>query len=241
MFRTTALMFLATTVSLAGACRSKAEPSASEPEAGIAADDKAAAGEPSPAAAKTTPAPVPAVEAQVGQPAPDFSLTDLDGNQHTLSQYKGKMVVLEWFNPGCPFVEYAHTKGELVNMAKQYTADGVVWLAINSGAPGKQGHGGAVNREAAKMFSLEHPILLDEDGTVGHRYGAEKTPHMYVIDEEGALVYRGAIDNAPFGEVEGGGPIKNYVSAAFAAVQKDEPVDPSETASYGCTVKYDKG
>lgn len=176
--------------------------------------------------------------ATVGQHAPDFSLPDASGASHKLSQYLGKTVVLEWFNPQCPFVKYAHTEGPLKDMPKGKTESGIVWLAINSGGTGKQGHGADTNLEGASTYGMTHPILLDETGDVGHAYGAEKTPHIYLIDPEGTLVYRGAIDNAPFGEVDGGGAYVNHLEVALAALGAGSAVDPAETPAYGCTVKY---
>ena len=178
--------------------------------------------------------------AQIGAPAPDFSLPDLDGKQVTLSSFRGKAVVLEWFNPGCPFVKASHTKGSLVDTAARHTKAGVVWLAINSGAPGKQGHGVDANREGQQRFKLEHPILLDESGRVGHAYAAAHTPHLYVINAAGVLVYRGAIDNSPDAEGESptGGKLINYVDAALADIAAGRPVATPETEAYGCSVKY---
>ena len=178
--------------------------------------------------------------AEVGKPAPEFALKDLDGKEVRLSSFKGKTVVLEWFNPGCPFVKAAHTKGSLKESAKRNTKNGVVWLAINSGAPGKQGAGADANREGAKSFGMDHPILLDEGGTVGKTYGATNTPHMMVIDPKGTLVYRGAIDNSPDGEGESapGGKLVSYVDAALADLGAGKPVTTTETKAYGCSVKY---
>ena len=184
--------------------------------------------------------PAQTATAQVGQPAPDFTLTDLDGKEHKLSQYRGKTVVLEWFNPQCPFVKFAHSEGPLVDMASTQTEKGIVWLAINSGGPGRQGHGEQANRDGASTFKMTHPILIDEDGAIGHTYGAEKTPHMYVIDEKGTLVYRGSIDNAPFGEVDGGGDKVNFVDAALTSLAAGEPIATADRPAYGCTVKYAK-
>ena len=142
-------------------------------------------------------------QAKLGEPAPAFSLPNLEGEAVSLADFAGKTVVLEWFNPDCPFVKYAHgPEGPLASLAKAKQAEGVVWLAINSGAPGKQGHGVARNREAKSEWALEHPILIDEDGAVGHSYGATSTPHMFVIDPEGTLIYAGALDNAPLGRVD---------------------------------------
>jgi peroxiredoxin len=178
--------------------------------------------------------------AKVGAPAPDFDLPDLEGKRVRLSELRGKTVVLEWFNPECPFVKASHTKGSLIDTAKRQTTNGVVWLAINSGAPGKQGHGVEKNRTGKDTFGLSHPILLDENGQVGQRYGAQRTPHMYVIDAKGVLVYRGAIDNSPDGEGESpkDGKLVNYVDAALADLAAGRPVATAETEAYGCGVKY---
>ncbi len=198
----------------------------------------------SPAAATTTAkAPAEATRpAALGQAAPDFSLPDLDGKGVRLSDFRGKTVVLEWFNPECPFVKASHTKGSLVDAAARMAKNGVVWLAINSGAPGKQGHGIEKNRAGKTQFGLTHPILLDESGEVGRLYGAARTPHMYVVSPEGKLVYRGAIDNSPDGEAESpsGGTLVRYVEQALAALTASKPIPFAETEAYGCSVKYAK-
>jgi peroxiredoxin len=176
----------------------------------------------------------------IGKPAPDFKLKDLGGKDVSLSSFKGKVVVLEWFNPGCPFVKKAHGQGSLVDAAKRHTKSGVVWLAINSGGAGKQGADPAMNVEAAKSWSMAHPILRDESGTVGKAYGATNTPHMYVIDKTGVLVYAGAIDNSPDGEGKSptGGKLLNYVDAALEDLAAGRPVRTTSTKAYGCSVKY---
>ncbi|HEY8206736.1 MAG TPA: thioredoxin family protein [Myxococcaceae bacterium] len=178
--------------------------------------------------------------ATVGAPAPDFTLKDLDGKPVKLADYKGKVVVLEWFNPGCPFVKAAHGKGSLKDTAQRQTKNGVVWLAINSGAPGKQGAGAETNREAKKSFNLDHPVLLDESGQAGRAYGATNTPHMFIIDKAGTLVYAGAIDNSPDGEGASptGGKLINYVDAALEDIAAGRPVKTSSSKAYGCSVKY---
>jgi peroxiredoxin len=178
--------------------------------------------------------------AKLGAVAPDFELPDLDGKLVKLSSFRGKTIVLEWFNPGCPFVKASHTKGSLVDTAARHEKKGAVWLAINSGAPGKQGHGVEANREAKHRFNLSHPVLLDERGVVGRAYAAAHTPHMYVIDPNGVLVYRGAIDNSPDGEGESpaGGKLVNYVDAAIADLAAGKPVAIPQTEAYGCSVKY---
>lgn len=182
----------------------------------------------------------PAAVAAVGKPAPDFTLQDLDGKSHKLSDLRGKTVVLEWFNPQCPFVKKAHTVGSLKDYAKTATSKGVVWLAVNSGGPGKQGHGTDANKKGVSEFAMDHPVLLDESGAVGRAYGATNTPHMYVIDPQGVLVYRGAIDNSP--DAEGlsptDGKLVQYVDQALAELAASKPVSVAETKAYGCTVKY---
>jgi peroxiredoxin len=198
----------------------KAEPVARETSAGEGAADRVAA---------------PAVTG-LGK-APAFTLPDQDGKPVSLASFAGKTVVLEWFNPGCPFVRYAHGEGPLADQAKRVTERGVVWLAINSSAPGKEGHGVADNVEAATRWGMAHPILFDEDGAVGRQYGAKTTPHMYVIDPQGNLVYRGAIDNAPMGNLDGDTAV-NFVDEALAALTAGRPVATPERKSYGCSVKY---
>jgi peroxiredoxin len=187
--------------------------------------------------------PSPSSQAQsavVGKPAPDFTLKDLAGKPVKLASFKGKVVVLEWFNPGCPFVQRAHSVGSLVDAARRNTKNGVVWLAINSGAPGKQGNDLAVNTEAAKTWSLAHPILRDETGTVGKAYGATNTPNMFVINKTGTVVYAGAIDNSPDGEGKSpdGDKLVNHVDAALGDLAAGRAVQTAVTKPYGCGVKY---
>jgi peroxiredoxin len=176
----------------------------------------------------------------VGKAAPDFTLKDLAGKEVKLSSFKGKTVVLEWFNPGCPFVQKSHTVGSLVDTAARATKAGVVWLAVNSGAPGKQGNELALNTDAAKNWKLAHPILRDEAGTVGKAYGATNTPNMFVIDKTGKVVYGGAIDNSPDGEKKSApdGKVVNYVDAALEDVAAGRAVRTAVTKPYGCGVKY---
>jgi peroxiredoxin len=220
------------------ACRSSGTDAAKEaapvtPGASTAEAPAAAA----PTVAATAPDAKPAA---LGEPAPDFTLPDLDGKSVRLSDFRGKTVVLEWFNPECPFVKASHTKGSLVDTAARVTKDGVVWLAINSGAPGKQGTGVEKNRAALKTFNLTHPVLLDESGAVGKLYGAAHTPHMYVVSPEGKLVYRGAIDNSPDGEAESptDGKLVRYVEDALAEVKSGKAPAVADTKAYGCSVKY---
>lgn len=181
-----------------------------------------------------------ALAADLGAPAPDFTLKDLDGKDVKLSSFKGKPVVLEWFNPECPYVKASHTRGSLTDTAKRAAKQGVVWLAVNSGAPGKQGAGVEKSRAGVKAFGLEHPVLLDEAGTVGKAYGATNTPHLFVIDAKGVLVYRGAIDNSPDGEGQSpkDGKLVNYVDAALEDLAKGRAVKTPDTKAYGCSIKY---
>ncbi len=172
--------------------------------------------------------------------APAFELPGLDGKKVKLDDFKGKTVVLEWFNPECPYVVNAHTKGSLVTAAKTWQDKGVVWLAINSAAPGKQGHGLEVNQAGKAKLAVQNPILFDADGSVGKAYGAKNTPHMFVVDPEGKLAYRGAIDNSPDGEGQSptDGKLVNYVSQALEELAAGKPVSVPETKAYGCGVKY---
>lgn len=214
------------------ACSKTKEPASTAGTTTSAAGTAASAASPTAAAR--------AEKAEVGKAAPDFALKDLDGKEVRLSSFKGKTVVLEWFNPGCPFVQASHSKGSLKDAAKRHAKNGVVWLTVNSNAQGKQGFGADVNREGAKGFGMENPILLDETGTVGKTYGATNTPHMMVIDDKGTLVYRGAIDNSPDGEGESapGGKLVSYVDSALADLAAGRPVATAETKAYGCSVKY---
>lgn len=211
-----------------GASQSEEQPATGETTASV----------PTPAepAAAATPAPS-AEPAAAGAPAPDFTLPDLDGKQVSLASFRGKTVVLEWFNPGCPFVRYSHGEGPLKDLAKKHSAGGIVWLAINSGAEGKQGAGAEVNKKARQEWAMEHPILIDASGQTGKAYDAKTSPHMYVIDPKGQLVYQGALDNAPLGKVPSEGLV-NYVDKALAAVAAGKPVEVAETKPYGCSVKY---
>lgn len=222
-----------------------AEAPAAEPEVEAPASPEPAA--PAEGTADETGLAVAGQTAELGKPAPDFTLTASDGASHTLSSLRGKTVVLEWFNPDCPFSKFAHTKGPLAGMAKERIGEQLVWLSINSGGPGKQGHGAERNQEALSQYGMVNPILMDPTGQVGHAYGAEKTPHMFVIDAEGVLVYRGGIDNAPIGRVDPERPryadspadaVVNYVDGALQDLRASQPLRLSDTPAYGCSVKY---
>jgi peroxiredoxin len=193
-----------------------------------------------PLAAAASGAAVPGAPADIGKPAPDFTLTDLDGRPTHLADLRGKVVVLEWFNPECPFVAKSHTKGSLQHDADRNVAKGVVWLGIDSSAPGKPGYEPETIRAAAARFGLAHPILRDPTGAVGRAYGATNTPHLFVVDKNGTLVYGGAIDNSADGEGESapGGVLVNYVDAALDDLGAGRAVRTPRTKAYGCGVKY---
>lgn len=176
----------------------------------------------------------------VGQPAPDFTGVDSNGNQHTLSQYKGKTVVLEWTNHDCPYVKKHYNSGNMQTLQKQATADGVVWLSIISSRPGKQGHvsGGKANDLTRSRNAAPTAVILDETSAIGRLYGAKTTPHMYIIDKTGQLVYMGGIDSIPSSDEADIAGAKNYVRAALDAMTAGKTIEDSITRPYGCSVKY---
>jgi len=175
--------------------------------------------------------------AEVGRPAPAFTLPDLDGNQVSLADHAGEVVVLEWFSPECPFVVYAHTEGPLASLPGKWTGNGVVWLAINSNAPGTQGSDPSVNRTAAAEWGLPNSVLLDPEGSVGRAYGAKNTPQMFIVGRDGTLVYNGAVDNAPRGRVQGK-THEMWLDDALTDVLNGVAVRRANNQPYGCTVKY---
>ncbi len=193
------------------------------------------------AAASVATSAAPPVEAgpvvQVGQVAPDFILPDTAGETHRLSEHRGETVVLEWFNPGCPFVKYAYGEGILPALSKRWTDAGVTWLSINSGAPGKQGYGVDVNDKARDRWQMDRPVLMDDTGAVGQRYGAATTPQIFIIDPTGVVRYAGALDNAPLGVVDEGDRI-DFVDRALQQLANGQDVDPDHSKPYGCSVKY---
>lgn len=180
-----------------------------------------------------------AEKAALGAKVPDFDLLGVDGKRVKLSAYQGKVTVLEWFNPDCPFIRWAHGEGPLKDMAARYHRLGVAWLTINSSGPGKQGHGMERNLRARDEYGLLQPLLLDEDGEVGRLFGATHTPHVFVINREGVLVYAGGVDNLPFGELARPGEAPSrYLDAALSSVLLGQPVARASTPAWGCTVKY---
>lgn len=183
-----------------------------------------------------------AEEANLGAPAPDFELSDLSGQKRHLSDFKGKIVVLEWFNSGCPFVKKHYNSKNMQKLQKEATDQGVVWLTITSSAEGRQGYASPQEHlETVKNFDA-HPtaFLPDPLGTVGKLYGAKTTPHMFVIDSKGVLAYEGAIDDKASDDVNDIPTAKNYVTEAIKELQSGGKVSVPTTTSYGCSVKYAK-
>lgn len=172
--------------------------------------------------------------ARVGAAAPGFTLQDQNGAPISLSDFKGKVVVLEWFNPDCPFVKRHYEAGTMTDLAAKYREQGVVWLAINSTYTADS----AENRTFLSAHKATYPGLDDHEGKVAREYGARTTPDMFIIDRNGVLVYAGAIDDDPRGEKQG--QAVNYVGQALDAVLAGKAVATPETKSYGCSVKYKK-
>jgi peroxiredoxin len=176
-----------------------------------------------------------AAKAKLGEPAPDFSLVDTNGVKRTLSEHKGKLVVLEWINPQCPFVVNCYKTKAMQSAYERVKAidSGVVWLAINTTSTTTVSE----NDLWIKRYDLKYPILLDYEGDVGRLYDARRTPHMFVIDAEGVLRYQGAIDDNKFLSKRGD-EVTNYVVNAVQQITNGETVTPDFTVPYGCTVKY---
>lgn len=179
-------------------------------------------------------------QAAVGAAAPGFTLTDTKGAAHALADFAGKPVVLEWTNPDCPFVKKHYGAKNMQALQAKYVAQGAVWLSVCSSAPGKQGHYPADewNRILAEQGSAATALLLDPDGQVGRAYGAKTTPHLFVIDAAGTLVYDGAIDDRPSTDSADIPGARAYVVEALDAVLAGAPVPVAQTKPYGCSVKY---
>ncbi len=177
---------------------------------------------------------------KIGEKSPDFTLEDISGNEISLSDYQGKLVVLEWSNHGCPFVKKHYQTGNMQKLQEKYTEKGVVWLTICSSASGKQGY--LTNEEWSAVVEekkAKHTAVLpDPDGKVGRMYGAKTTPHMFIIDTTGKLVYQGAIDDERSWDPKTVEGARNYVAEALEALLAGKEVELAETKSYGCSVKY---
>ncbi|MFM9863932.1 MAG: thioredoxin family protein [Micropepsaceae bacterium] len=176
----------------------------------------------------------------VGKPAPSFTAVDSNGKTHSLASFKGKTVVLEWTNDGCPYVKKHYGSGNMQKLQQEITAAGGVWLSIISSAPGKQGHvtGAEANQLTAKHKAQPTAVLLDPAGAIGRSYEAQTTPHMFVIDPTGNVRYMGAIDDQPSTEAATITTARNYVREAFKAVSTGGKVAETATDPYGCSVKY---
>lgn len=178
--------------------------------------------------------------AEVGKPAPAFAVKDIAGREQSLAAYKGKVVVLEWNNPGCPFVHKHYDSGNMQSLQGDAKKRGIVWLTVNSGAEGRQGN--MTPQQAREWLSKEkaHPTayILDPEGTLGRLYGATATPHMFVIDAKGVLAYAGAIDDIPSFDKADIKTAHNFVKAAVDSLLAGRPVEVASTKVYGCSVKY---
>jgi len=176
----------------------------------------------------------------VGSAAPDFSLTDAKGKTHSLSQYKGKYVVLEWFNPECPFVKKHYGSGNMQKLQEEYTGKGITWLTIDSNAPGSEGNltADAASKVMTGWKTHQTALLLDPEGKAGRAYGAKNTPNMVVINPEGKIVYEGAIDSKATPNPADISSSTNYVKVALDESLAGKPITTSTTKPYGCSVKY---
>ena len=184
---------------------------------------------------------VPAASAAtVGQSAPQFSGTDSQGQKISLDQYRGKYVVLEWTNRDCPYTKKQYDSGNMQALQKDWTAKGVVWLTVLSSAKGEDGYLNAAdeNTQMARVHAHPTAAVLDPSGTIGREYGAKTTPHMFIIDPKGKLIYDGAIDNKPTTDLSDVKGAKNYVTDALTEAMGGQPVQVASTRPYGCSVKY---
>lgn len=177
---------------------------------------------------------------ETGEKAPDFTLKDTSGKEHSLSDFQGKTVVLEWLNYGCPFVLKHYDSGNMQSLQEKYTGKDVVWLSINSTKPAHKDYKDPAESDKATEKHGARPtaVLLDEDGAVGKKYDAKTTPHMYVINPDGVLVYQGAIDSISSTNADDVKKADNYVAAALDAVMAGKEVGNATTKPYGCSVKY---
>jgi hypothetical protein len=178
--------------------------------------------------------------ARVGEHAPDFTATDSNGKTHKLSEYAGKFVVLEWTNRGCPYTLKHYDSGNMQRLQKDWTARGVVWLTVISSAPGKQGYVTATEENAylKQVNGSPTAVLLDPTGALGHLYDAKTTPHMFIINPQGTLIYNGAIDDHATTDAADIANSKNYVSLALGEALGGKPVSEPTSRPYGCSVKY---
>ena len=181
-----------------------------------------------------------AAQQRTGAPAGNFRLTDATGKPVALSDYRGRTVVLEWNNPGCPYVKKHYDSGNMQRTQAAARVGGAVWLSVNSGAPGKQGHMTPAEAQAFLASAKAKPTayLLDPAGRVGRGYAAKTTPHLYVVDARGVLRYQGGIDDKPTADQADVAGARNHVLAALGELKAGKPVSVPETRPYGCSVKY---
>lgn len=179
-------------------------------------------------------------QARVGTPAPAFTLTDSNGRALSLADFKGKTVVLEWTNHDCPYVGKHYRGNNMQALQKKWTGQGVVWLSVISSGPGQQGHVSPqqANKLTADRGAAPSAVLFDPTGKVGHAYSARTTPHMYVVNGDGALVYMGGIDDQPSARLEDLKIARNFIDAALSEIAQGKPVSVSSSRAYGCSVKY---
>lgn len=184
--------------------------------------------------------PALAQTATVGQPAPDFTALDTSGKTVKLSDFKGKHVVLEWTNPGCPFVVKHYGSGNIPALQKEFTGKGVVWLAVNSTDTGSGDYKKPADLGAWMTQQKAAPTatLMDEKGSIGKAYGARTTPHLYIVDPKGTLVYAGGIDSIPSAKVDDIKTATNYVRQGLGEALAGKPISAANTKPYGCSVKY---
>jgi peroxiredoxin len=183
---------------------------------------------------------VPLCAVRVGHTAPDFTARDSNGQSHTLSAYRGKFVVLEWHNRDCPYTHKHYASGNMERLQQKWTARGVEWFTVISSAPGTQGYVTADEENAyvKEVHAVPTAVLLDPEGKLGRLYSAKTTPHMFIIDSTGKLIYDGAIDDKPTPDAADIASAHNYVDAALTAATAGQPVEVSATRPYGCSVKY---
>lgn len=179
---------------------------------------------------------------ETNKPAPDFTFVDIEGTSGKLSDFKGKVVVLEWFNHGCPFVRKHYDSNKMQSLQRKYTEKDVVWIAINSTGEGYQDYRNAQDsvKDVDSNGTSATYVVLDPEGKIGTLYGAKTTPHIFIIDEEGTLVYQGGADDIKSTDVADIEKAKNYIDVTLTEVLADKPVSEPETKPYGCSVKYKK-
>jgi peroxiredoxin len=229
-----ALVCAAALGALAG-CSAASSEARTESTSAAAPVESATAAPTTGAPAPSTTPPAPAAPKPVANPAPEFTLVDPDGASHALADYRGKWVVLEWTNHGCPFVKKHYESKNMQQLQARYTGKGVAWLTICSSAPGKEGYETPAQWKAtlASKGAVPTAMLIDADGKVGHAYGAKATPTMVVISPEGGIVYRGAIDDKRSPKIADVAAARNYVADTLDAVLDGKPAPVAETAAYG--------